>query len=137
MAYISCKGICGSECICALLGFSIAQALLQRYFSGYARLHQLEHFTVQAKWAQEGLPSDALSIDNGAIISAAARWPLMIDPQLQGMKWVVGKEMPHGLIILQQSQPKYIDKVCRHFLLMLNYWQRFFHCEVYYGNVKV
>lgn len=92
--------------------------------------------TVQAKWAQEGLPSDALSIDNGAIISAAARWPLMIDPQLQGMKWVVGKEMPHGLIILQQSQPKYIDKVCRHFLVMLNFWQRFFHYEVYYGNVK-
>ena len=61
----------------------------------------------------------------------------MIDPQLQGMKWVVGKEMPHGLIILQQSQPKYINKVCGRFLVMLNYWQRFFHCEVYCGNVKV
>ena len=67
---------------------------------------------LQAKWAQEGLPADALSIDNGAIISAAARWPLMIDPQLQGIKWVIGKETPHGLVILQQSQPKYIDKAC-------------------------
>ena len=65
---------------------------------------------LQAKWAQEGLPADALSIDNGAIISAAARWPLMVDPQLQGIRWVIGKETPHGLIILQQSQPKYIDK---------------------------
>ena len=61
----------------------------------------------------------------------------MIDPQLQGMKWVIGKETPHGLIILQQSQPKYIDKVCRHFLVMLNSRQQFFHCEVDCGNVKV
>ena len=69
---------------------------------------------LQAKWAQEGLPADALSIDNGAIILAAARWPLMIDPQLQGIKWVIGKETPHGLVILQQSQSKYIDRVCTH-----------------------
>ena len=39
MADINCIGICGSECICALLGFSIAQVLLQGLFSGYARLH--------------------------------------------------------------------------------------------------
>lgn len=66
---------------------------------------------VQTKWAQEGLQTDALSVDNGAIMTAAARWPLMIDPQLQGVKWIINKETPNGLQIIQQSQPKYIDKV--------------------------
>ena len=70
-----------------------------------------ELVVLQAKWAQEGLPTDALSIENGAVMTAAMRWPLMIDPQLQGVKWIISKEAPHGLKIIQQSQPKYIDQV--------------------------
>ena len=41
-----------------------------------------------AKWNNEGLPSDTLSIQNGAIIANCKRWALMIDPQLQGIKWI-------------------------------------------------
>ena len=59
----------------------------------------------------EGLPTDGLSIDNGAIITAASRWPLMIDPQLQGLRWIVKREEGNGLVIIQQSQAKYLDKV--------------------------
>lgn len=65
----------------------------------------------QAQWAQEGLQSDSLSIENGAILSSAARWPLMIDPQVQGIKWIIQKESANNLHIIQLSQPKYIDKV--------------------------
>lgn len=64
----------------------------------------------QAKWAQEGLQTDTLSVENGAILHSAARWPLFIDPQLQGWRWITQKEAPNGLVILQQSQPKYIAK---------------------------
>ena len=39
----------------------------------------------------EGLPSDAISVENGVIISSCTRWPLIIDPQLQGYKWLRSK----------------------------------------------
>ena len=65
----------------------------------------------KARWINEGLPTDPLSIENGAIMNNASRWSLMIDPQLQGIRWIMTREEPHGLVIIQQSQHKYIDKV--------------------------
>jgi dynein heavy chain len=50
-------------------------------------------------------------MENGAIVTTTARWPLLIDPQLQGIKWVMKREEPNGLRVIQQSQPKYIDTV--------------------------
>ena len=66
---------------------------------------------LQAKWANEGLMTDPLSVENGAIMSSASRWSLMIDPQLQGIKWIMNRELPNGLKVIQQSQAKYIDTV--------------------------
>lgn len=44
-----------------------------------------------AKWGNEGLPNDLTSIENGCILSRCERWPLMIDPQLQGINWIRGR----------------------------------------------
>ena len=41
-----------------------------------------------AKWNNEGLPSDAMSTENATILTQSIKWPLMIDPQLQGIKWI-------------------------------------------------
>uniref|UniRef100_A0A7S3YCK6 Uncharacterized protein n=1 Tax=Lotharella globosa TaxID=91324 RepID=A0A7S3YCK6_9EUKA len=41
-----------------------------------------------AKWQNEGLAADRNSFENAAIICQCKRWPLMIDPQLQGSKWI-------------------------------------------------
>lgn len=30
---------------------------------------------------------------------------------LQGIRWIINRESPSGLVVIQQSQPKYIDKV--------------------------
>jgi dynein heavy chain len=43
-----------------------------------------------AQWKNEGLPEDKMSLENGAIITSCTRWPLMIDPQLQGSIWIKG-----------------------------------------------
>lgn len=38
----------------------------------------------RAVWASDHLPTDRVSVENGAIVCNCARWPLLIDPQLQG-----------------------------------------------------
>ncbi len=78
---------------------------------GIKPLDMLTDDAHKAKWANEGLPIDPLSVENGAIMTNASRWSLMIDPQLQGIRWIKNREEANGLVILQQSQPKYVDKV--------------------------
>ena len=41
-----------------------------------------------AQWNNEGLPSDNMSTENATILTNSVKWPLMIDPQLQGIKWI-------------------------------------------------
>ncbi len=47
---------------------------------------------IKAKWKNEGLPSDTMSFENASIISSCSRWPLLIDPQLQGSNWIRGAQ---------------------------------------------
>ena len=44
-----------------------------------------------ATWQNEGLPADRMSTENAAILLNCERWPLMVDPQLQGIKWIKNK----------------------------------------------
>eukprot|EP00072_Mus_musculus_P068674 XP_017170437.1 PREDICTED: dynein heavy chain 11, axonemal isoform X3 [Mus musculus] len=47
-----------------------------------------------ATWNNEGLPSDRMSTENATILTHCERWPLMIDPQQQGIKWIKNKYGP-------------------------------------------
>ncbi|XP_051008480.1 dynein axonemal heavy chain 11 [Acomys russatus] len=47
-----------------------------------------------AAWNNEGLPSDRMSTENATILTHCERWPLMIDPQQQGIKWIKNKYGP-------------------------------------------
>ncbi|XP_015413618.1 PREDICTED: dynein heavy chain 11, axonemal [Myotis davidii] len=44
-----------------------------------------------ATWNNEGLPSDRMSTENATILTHCERWPLLIDPQQQGIKWIKNK----------------------------------------------
>ncbi|XP_045482107.1 dynein beta chain, ciliary [Harmonia axyridis] len=63
-----------------------------------------------AKWNNEGLPSDRMSTENATILSNSDRWPLMIDPQLQGIKWIKQK-YGDDLKIIRLGQKGYLDTI--------------------------
>eukprot|EP01065_Artemidia_motanka_P042621 TRINITY_DN5751_c0_g1_i1.p1 TRINITY_DN5751_c0_g1~~TRINITY_DN5751_c0_g1_i1.p1 ORF type:complete len:2793 (+),score=1080.74 TRINITY_DN5751_c0_g1_i1:401-8380(+) len=62
-----------------------------------------------AGWSNEGLPSDRVSTENGAIVKSARRWPLLIDPQLQGVRWIKSRENANGLRIAKPYAADCID----------------------------
>ena len=62
------------------------------YTDGVDPLNILSTPAIQATWAAEGLPADRVSTENAAVVVSCSRYPLLIDPQLQGIKWIRGRE---------------------------------------------
>lgn len=60
-------------------------------------------------WNINGLPNDDFSTENGIIINRSSRWPLVIDPQLQALKWIKKTEHDNGLIIVDFCLPDYMQ----------------------------
>jgi dynein heavy chain len=44
------------------------------------------------EWSMEGLPNDDLSVQNGIMVTSSSRYPLMMDPQGQALRWVKSRE---------------------------------------------
>ncbi|KAI1886191.1 hypothetical protein AGOR_G00211450 [Albula goreensis] len=63
-----------------------------------------------AAWNNEGLPSDRMSIENATILANCERWPLLIDPQQQGIKWIRNRFGP-DLKVVQLGQKGYLDTI--------------------------
>ena len=57
------------------------------------------------------LPDDRVNIENGSIISVCKRWPLIIDPQMQGIKWIRNKEAANNLQVFQLSNKRALRNV--------------------------
>lgn len=65
-----------------------------------------------ASWNNQGLPSDRMSTENATILTNCERWPLMIDPQLQGIKWIKNR-YGANLKIVRLGAKGYLDAIER------------------------
>lgn len=66
-----------------------------------------------ASWIKEGLPSDPTSVQNAAILSNSERWPLMMDPQLQGTVWIKERESKNSLQVTRMGADNMITVIER------------------------
>jgi dynein heavy chain len=48
-------------------------------------INVISNSALAAQWDSQELPNDSISIDNAAITNICQRWPLLIDPQSQGI----------------------------------------------------
>jgi dynein heavy chain len=64
-----------------------------------------------SKWAEEGLPADELSIQNGILTTKASRFPLCIDPQQQAIKWIKSRESANHLKVSTFSDPDFLKQL--------------------------
>ncbi|XP_061574307.1 dynein axonemal heavy chain 11 [Cololabis saira] len=63
-----------------------------------------------AAWHNQGLPNDRMSTENAAILTTSERWPLIIDPQQQGIKWI-RNQLGSELRVVQLGQKGYLDVI--------------------------
>ena len=65
-----------------------------------------------ATWNNQDLPADRVSTENATILLNAKRWPLIIDPQEQGIKWIKKRE-GEDLRVVRLGQKGYLDTIER------------------------
>ena len=58
-------------------------------------------------WGVEGLPSDELSVENGIMVTRSKKWPLMIDPQSQGLSWIKSREAKNSVKTTQLTEKRF------------------------------
>ncbi|KFH15313.1 dynein heavy chain family protein [Toxoplasma gondii MAS] len=72
-------------------------------------LHLLTTDAEMAMWNNQGLPSDQVSLENGAILTNSQRWCLLVDPQLQGSAWIKKREQSNNLQVTRLQHPRLIQ----------------------------
>ena len=54
-------------------------------------------------WMNHGIPCDQLSVENAIFVKYTKRWPYIIDPQGQAVRWICKMEKQNGLKVMKAS----------------------------------
>ncbi|XP_064087240.1 dynein axonemal heavy chain 3-like [Macrobrachium nipponense] len=54
-------------------------------------------------WGLEGLPTDGFSLQNATIIKHTVKWPLLVDPDELGSRWIQQHEAANGLEVVREQ----------------------------------
>ena len=59
------------------------------------------------EWNIQSLPADTVSINNGVLVTACDRWPLLIDPQEQANRWIKKLEEKNSIKVCKQTEKNF------------------------------
>lgn len=91
-----------NHCYCFCMFLNVFQVPIPMT-EGLDPISMLTDGATIAQWNNEGLPGDKISTQNATILTNCERWPLLIDPQLQGIKWLKSR-YGNSLKIINLSQ---------------------------------
>ncbi|XP_063777851.1 dynein axonemal heavy chain 11 isoform X2 [Pseudophryne corroboree] len=92
------------------LPFLKSQKVAIPIFEGLDPIAMLTDDATVAAWNNESLPGDRMSTENATTLINCERWPLMIDPQQQGVKWIKNK-YGTALKIINLGQKGYLNTI--------------------------
>ncbi|KAL5967127.1 Dynein heavy chain 10 axonemal [Taenia solium] len=74
-------------------------------------VHLLTDKVTVANWKDAGLSGDDLSIQNGILTTRVSRFPLLIDPQQQTLKWIKRLEGNNNLRVATFNDPDFLKSL--------------------------
>lgn len=59
--------------------------------------------SVIQNWLSHSLPHDTTSIESAVLVHNTHKWPFLIDPQRQALKWISEMEKANGVTIVKSA----------------------------------
>eukprot|EP00906_Rhabdomonas_costata_P019390 RCo028330 len=121
-----CALACAFVSYCGPFNAEFRQLLLTKHFYGDCtkrRLPVTENLSVArflideqqiTDWNIEGLPADDHSVQNGIMITRSPKFPLLVDPQGQGLRWLRSRLLPLGVKVTHLSDRDFLDVLRDH-----------------------
>uniref|UniRef100_A0A672GEB4 Dynein axonemal heavy chain 11 n=1 Tax=Salarias fasciatus TaxID=181472 RepID=A0A672GEB4_SALFA len=128
-----CGDVLLTSAFVSYMGYFTGQYRVELYYNTWIPFLQSQKFSVPltdgldpmlmltddatvAAWHNQGLPNDRMSTENAAILTTSERWPLIIDPQQQGVKWMRNR-LGSQLRTVRLEQKGYLEVIEQALLL--------------------